>query len=203
MKKHTFKVAVLAAASFGWISLAAAQGPEGGHMRHPGGPGGPGGPGFGPGPGDPGDPGGPPIEMIARHLGLSDEQKAQWKTIHEKARETGEPLMKAAGEAKDAFDKALNSESADANTIGQAAIAMRAAHQKVEAHHKATMDAAKAILTPEQLAKAEEMEKQRGGDGPGRPGFGPGGPGGPRGRGPQGDQGMPRRRGPGGPGGVN
>ncbi len=183
MKKHTFKVAVLAAASFGWISLAAAQGPEGGHMRRPGGPGGRG--------------RGGPIGMMADHLGLTDDQKDQWKAIHEKAREEGEPLMKAAGAAKEAFDKALNSDSADAATVGQAAIAMRNAHRKVEAHQKATLEAAKAILTPEQLAKFEEMEKQKRGPGPG--GFGPGGPGGPDGRGPEG---APFKRRPGGQGGL-
>lgn len=169
MKKQTFRLAALALASFGWISLAAAQGPEGGPMRHPGGPGGP---GFGPR-----GHGGPSARMMAEHLGLSDEQKAQWKAIHEKAREAGEPLMKAAGAAKEAFDKALQSDAADAATVGQAAIAMRNAHQAVEAHHKTTMEAAKAILTPEQLAKVEEMESHRQ-----RPGPDSAGPRGPQGQ---------------------
>ncbi len=177
MKKQTLTVAMLAAASFGWISLAAAQGPEGGHMRHPGGPGGP---GFGPG-----GPGGPRMGMMAEHLGLSDDQKAQWKAIHEKERATAEPLMKAVGEAKAAFDQALESETADAATVGQAAIAMRNAHRKMEAQHHATFEAVKAILTPEQLAKLEEMETHM--RRPGPDGHG-------RGR-PQGE-GMHKRRGP-------
>src|SRR5436190_23428383 len=89
MKKKTIATAIAVAASFGWLSVAAAQGPEGGPMRRHGGPGGP---GFGPGgPGRPG--GGPPIEMVAEELGLSDDQRTQWKAIHEKARETGETLM--------------------------------------------------------------------------------------------------------------
>ena len=121
--------------------------------------------------------------MIAEHLGLSDEQKAQWKSIHEKARETGEPLMKAAGAAKEAFDKALEADNADPATIGQAAIAMRNAHRSLEAHHKATMDAAKAILTPEQAAKLDDMQKHMM--------RGPGGPNGPQG------QGMRKRQGTG------
>jgi Spy/CpxP family protein refolding chaperone len=169
MKKQTLTVATLAVATFGWIVAAAAQGPDGGHMRRPGGP------GFGPG-----GPAGPPREMMVEHLGLSDEQKAQWKAIHEKARQEGEPLMKAAGEAREAFDKALESENADAAAIGQAAIAMRNARQQVEAHHKATMEAAKAILTPEQAAKFDEMQKHMM--------RGPGGPEGPRG--------MHKRQGP-------
>ncbi|MEO8502175.1 MAG: Spy/CpxP family protein refolding chaperone [Vicinamibacteria bacterium] len=166
MKKTMLTIATLAVATLGWIATAAAQGPDGGHMRRPGGPGGP---GFGPG-----GPGGPPIEMIAEHLGLNDDQKTQWKAIHQKARETGEPLMKAAGEAKEAFDKALEGENADPTAVGQAAIAMRNARKKIDAHHQATLDSVKAILTPEQLAKFEEMGKHRsGGPGMGKP-RGPG-----------------------------
>ncbi len=174
MKKQTLTVATLAIATFGWIAAAAAQGPAGGHMRHGGGP------GFGPG--GPGGPGGPPIEMIAERLGLSDEQKAEWKAIHEKAREAGQPLMKAAGASKEAFDKALEAENADAATVGQAAIAMKNARNQVEAHHKATMEAAKAILTPEQAAKFEQMQQRM------RRGPGPDGPQG---------AGMRKRQGPG------
>lgn len=171
MKKQTLTLTTIALATFGWVSLAAAQGPGGGHMRRGGGPGGPGGPGFGPE--GQGGPGRPRIGMVAEHLGLSDQQKEQWKIIHEKARETGEPLMKAAGEAKQAFDKALEAENAQAAAVGQAALAMRAAHNKVEAHRKATQEAVKAILTPEQLAKMEEFEKSRRGPG-GHRGFGRG-----------------------------
>lgn len=181
MKKQTLTFAALAVATFGWISVASAQGPGGGHMRRPGGPG-----GAGFGPGGPGGHDGPPIGMVARHLGLSDEQKEQWKAIHEKAREAGEPLMKATREAKAAFDKALDAENADANTVGRAALAMREAHKKVEAHHKATFEAVKAILTPEQLERLEEAKEQ----GPRRGrGFGPGGPGQP-----DGPEDRPRRR---------
>ena len=177
MKKQTLTFAALAVATFGWISVASAQGPGGGYRTRPDGPGGP---GFGPG--GPGGHGGPPIGMVARHLDLSDEQKEQWKAIHEKAREAGEPLMKAAREAKAAFDKALEAENADAGTVGQAALAMHEAHKKTKAHREATFESVKAILTPEQLAKLEEAGKQ----GPRRgKGFGrgaAGGPGGPEGR---------------------
>lgn len=194
MKKQTLTFAAFAVATLGWISVASAQGPGAqgpgaqgpgeGHMRRPGGPGGP---GFGPG--GPEGHEGPPIEMVARHLVLTDEQKEQWKAIHTGAREAGEPLMKAAGVAKQAFDKAMNAETADANALGQAALAMRDAHKKVEAHQKATFESVKAILTPEQLAKVEGMEKQGARRGPG---FGAGGPGGPGGAG--GQEGRPRKR---------
>ncbi len=171
MNKQTFKLAVLAAASFGWISLAAAQGPgpgHEGHMRH-GGPGG--GPGFEHGPGGPGGPG---MGMLIRRLDLSEEQQAQLKAIHEKERTAAEPLLKAAGEAREAFEKALEGDNPNPAAVGQAALNMRNAKRAVEAHHKATFEQVKSILNPEQLARLEEMEKR----GPRR------GPGGPHGQGP-------------------
>lgn len=178
MNARTIKIATIAIASLGWIASATAQGP-GQHMRRPG-PGGPGGPGFGPG--GPGGPGGPQMEMMAEHLGLSDEQKTQIKAIHEKTRETVEPLMKAAGDAHQAFDTALNAENADAAKVGQAALAMRSADRRIEAQHKAAMDSVKALLTPEQAAKLDEMQKHMRRPGPGGPQGGqrqrrPGGPG--------------------------
>ena len=171
MMKNAFKTVALAAVTFGWIAVAAAQPPDGGPRR---GPGHPGGPGFGPG--DRG-PGGPPIERIAEQLGLTEEQEEQWKTLHEKERESARPLIEAAENAREAFDKALNAENADATAVGNAALAMRAAGRKLEAHHKAAFESVKAILTPEQLAKLEEHEKRGrrpGPGGPGAPGFGAG-----------------------------
>ena len=170
MKKQLLTLAVIATTSLGFTSHAAAQGPDGAPPRHR--QGGPGGPGVGPG-----GPGGPPFEMIAEHLGLSDEQKAQARAIFEKQMAATKPLMKAAGDAAAAFEKALETDTPDAAAIGQAAIAMRNARRDVQTAHQAGFAEIKAILTPEQLAKVEAMEKQRGDH---RPGFGPGGPGGQR-----------------------
>ena len=148
MKKHTMTVAAMAVASLAWIPIAVAQGP-GGHMRRPGGT--------------------PYAGRVAERLELTDEQKAQWKTIHEKAREDGDSLMKAAAEARKAFDTALNAETANAAAVGEAALAMKTARDRVSDHRQQTQEAIKAILTPEQLAKFEEMEKRMRGhreDGP-------------------------------------
>jgi Spy/CpxP family protein refolding chaperone len=173
MKKQTLTVATLAIATLGWISTAAAQGnPGGGRPR------GPGGPGFGRGADGPG---GPPMGMLAERLGLSDEQKVQWKSIEESARTAAEPLMKAAGDARQAFEKALEADNTDPASIGQLAIAMKSARNQLEAQHKTTLDSLRAILTPEQAAKFDEMQKRM------RRGPGPDGPQG---------EGM-RRRGPG------
>jgi Spy/CpxP family protein refolding chaperone len=164
---------VLALALF--VAVAAAQ--DGPRMRRPG--------MAGPGPG-PGGPGGPPMAGLLHELDLSDEQREQVRAIHEKEREALKPVIEKADAARQAFDKALNAENADAQTVGQAALAMKAAQSQVEAAHKATLEQVKAILTPEQAARLEEIQKRRPRMGPAGA-FGPGGAGAPRRPRPDGD----------------
>src|SRR5262245_17631155 len=90
----------------------------------------------GPRPGDGPGMGPPSIEMLAERLGLTDDQVAQIKALHEKNQEANKAVFDAARKAHQAFDKALNADAADAATVGQLAIAMRAADKKVEAIHK-------------------------------------------------------------------
>jgi len=120
--------------------------------------------------------------MIARRLELTDDQKDQLKAHHERERESAKPLLEAAREARKAFDTALKAENADAATVGQAALAMRDARVKLEAHHKAAMEGVKAILTTEQFEKLQKMQQRRARRGHGfGPGPGPGGEAGPDG----------------------
>ena len=152
-------VAATAVAACPWAGLAQAQDPPApprGHEFGPGRPGGPGGPGIGP--------------RFAEELGLSDEQKAQLEALRTKQRETLRPLMESARQAHDAFQTALDADNADAAAIGQAALAMKAADNKLRAAHKAAFEEMKAILTPEQAAKLDQVQAQHKGPGPG--GFG-------------------------------
>ena len=158
-KSLLMMVAAAAVAAWPWAGLAQAQDPPApprGHEFGPGRPGGPGGPGIGP--------------RFAEELGLSDEQKAQLEALRTKQRETLRPLMESARQAHDAFQAALDADNADAAAIGQAALAMKAADNKLRAAHKAAFEEMKAILTPEQAAKLEQARAQHKGPGPG--GFG-------------------------------
>jgi Spy/CpxP family protein refolding chaperone len=158
-KSLLMMVAAAAVAAWPWAGLAQAQDPPApphGHEFGPGRPGGPGGPGIGP--------------RFAEELGLSDEQKAQLEALRTKQRETLRPLMESARQAHDAFQTALDAENADAAAIGQAALAMKAADNKLRAAHKAAFEEMKAILTPEQAAKLDQVQAQHKGPGPG--GFG-------------------------------
>jgi Spy/CpxP family protein refolding chaperone len=132
---------------------------------HAQGPGGPPGRAFGPH-------FGPDPSKLAELLGLTDEQQAQLKAMRDKNRETLRPLMESARQADRSFRKALEEENSEATAVGQAALAMHAARQKLQAAHEAALEEMKAILTPEQR---EKLEQTRARFGPGR-GRRPGGP---------------------------
>jgi Spy/CpxP family protein refolding chaperone len=158
-KSLLMMVAAGAVAALPWSGRAQAQDPPApphGREFGPGRPGITGGPGIGP--------------RFAEELGLSDEQKAQLEALRTKQRETLRPLMESARQAHDAFQTALDAENADAAAIGQAALAMKAADNKLRAAHKAAFEEMKAILTPEQAAKLDQVQAQHKGPGPG--GFG-------------------------------
>lgn len=144
---------------------------------HAQGPGGPPGRGF--------DPHfGPDRSRLAELLGLSDEQQAQLEALRDRNRETLRPLMETARQADHSFRVALEAEHPEVTAVGQAALAMYAARQRVQAAREAVFEEMKAILTPEQR---ERLEQERTHFGPGR-GRRPGGPGGESGpgRGPAG-----------------
>jgi Spy/CpxP family protein refolding chaperone len=109
-------------------------------------------------------------------LGLSEDQKAQWKSMQEKSRVSVKPLIESARQAHETFRNALEAPNPDALAVGQAALAAHAAEKSLHEAQQAAFEELKSILTPEQKEKLEE--------GRGR-GFGP-----PRGR-----DGGPRPRG--------
>ena len=147
-------VAAAALALGGWVAMAQAQGPgsPAPHERAWGG-------GFGGGP------------RFAEALGLSDDQKAQLQALRSKQRETIKPLMDAVRQSHDALGKTMEADSPDAATVGQAALALHAAEKKLRAAHEAAFEEMKAILTPEQQAKLEQMKEKGPRRGPGGPRF--------------------------------
>jgi Spy/CpxP family protein refolding chaperone len=118
-------------------------------------------------------PGGPGMRLL-EELGLSDEQKGQVQALHARQRETLRPLLESAHQAREAFHTALEADNADATTVGQAALAMKAADARLRAAHDAAREEMKALLTPDQRERLEKLEASRpehgGPRGFGRPG---------------------------------
>jgi Spy/CpxP family protein refolding chaperone len=123
----------------------------------------------GPGPGRSFGPDfGPDGHRLAELLGLSEEQQSQLKAMREKDREANKPLLEAARQAHQTFRDALEAESPDPTAVGEAALAMHAAEKKLGDARKAAFERMKSILTPDQIAKLEQM-RPMGGRPPGPP----------------------------------
>jgi protein CpxP len=139
------------------------------------------GPGFGgPPPGGPGmrGPGGPMGPMGFgpgfRELDLSEDQRAQLKSIAESHRDEFRAAGEKARVAHDAMQALVENETIDEAAIRAKAADVATAEADVMILNAKVRKESLAILTSEQQAKLKEMQANR---------PGPGGPGGPRKRG--------------------
>ena len=190
-KMLAVSITMLFIAAVGVVALTAQQGPpQGGGqgmMGRPGGPGGPGGRGpgmFGMGPGGRGPMGGLMIRGLGQ-LNLTDEQKTQIKAAMESHKDDFKAFAEKTMAAHVALQDAITADKVDEGAI-RARVAEAAAVEADAAVLRAQVHAQVfALLTPDQQAKARQLEANakkhmgpgagRGGRGGGRgPGRGPG-----------------------------
>ncbi len=136
------------------VTLAAGiptmAGPEG--ERRPGGP-----QGSGPG----GRDGGRHLHWLAEELGLTDEQEANWKALHEQNRTEMEPLRQEGRELREKLRASVEAPNPDPQAVGVATLALEQHRKAVEAAQKAFRERLSAVLTPEQKTKLEALKAQR------------------------------------------
>lgn len=97
---------------------------------------------------------------FAQELGLSDEQKEAAKQIHQEIWAKVEPIAEQHHKQFEEIHSLLDAGNANATEIGQKVIAAHATMKQVEALHEEGMERFKALLTEEQKAKLEELEKE-------------------------------------------
>lgn len=132
--------------------LAAAQ-PPGGHgqgygkdgFRHRG---------FGPGDRGPGE--------VAEFLGLSDEQEAAWKAVHEKSRDRMRPIFEEMHSVREELRAAVESESPDPTAVGQLFLQSHRLMEQVRELHEQTEQELVALLTEEQKVRYEAFREANG-----------------------------------------
>jgi len=142
--------------------------------------------GFGPPPGSnqngasvqPADGPGPMGGVLIDFLGLTEDQQAQWQSLHEATRATIEPLIEQQRTIREQIHTALESGSADATAIGELMIQEYGIGEQIRATHESLQTSLKALLTADQQVKFEAFlaAQKLLGRGPGGPGPGPGGP---------------------------
>lgn len=96
---------------------------------------------------------------FVHELDLNDEQKEAAKQIHEEIWAKAEPLMEQHRQQFEEIHTLLDAGNANPTEIGQKAIAAHASMKQVHALHEEGMERFKALLTEEQKAKLEELQK--------------------------------------------
>jgi Spy/CpxP family protein refolding chaperone len=99
-------------------------------------------------------------DRFVAELGLSDEQKEAAKQIHEEIWAKAEPLMEQHHQQMEEIHALLDAGNANAAEIGQKMITAHASRKQLEAAHEEGMERFKALLTEEQKAKLETLEKE-------------------------------------------
>ena len=99
------------------------------------------------------------MHAFAQKLELTDEQKESAKQIHEEIWTKAEPLMEQHRQQMEEVHKLLDAGNANATEIGQKMIAAHATRKQIGALHEEGMGRFKALLTEEQKARFEELEK--------------------------------------------
>jgi protein CpxP len=126
-----------------------------------GGPGGPGGPGGRRGPGGPGGEG----RMFA-HLNLTDDQKAQMKSLHEKAWADSKPYMEQLRAIHEQMRQLTESGQFNEDAVRALATRQAQAETELTVIRVRTQVAVFNLLTPEQKAKMKEMGERHHRQGP-------------------------------------
>jgi len=110
---------------------------------------------------------------LAEYLGLTDQQKASWRALHEQRREEMKPIFEEGRALRKRLREAVAAPSPDPTAVGEATLALEAHRQKVRAEHEAFRAKREGLLDPGQKEKLKAFEAARrtlGGGGDGRRG---------------------------------
>jgi Spy/CpxP family protein refolding chaperone len=115
-------------------------------------------------------------ERLADYLGLTEQQRAQWREMVAKHREEMKPLREEGRTLRQRAREAVDANESDAQ-VGEAVKALHAHREKIRAANETFEGQLKSMLTEEQLKKYDAFKAARsvrhGGGRRGPGGFGP------------------------------
>jgi periplasmic protein CpxP/Spy len=100
-------------------------------------------------------------QRITERLGLTEEQQATWKSLHEQHQKETAPLRQEGRELFKKLRESMDAENPDTTAVGTAALALKEHREKIRASRKAFHEQLLGVLTPEQKAKFEELRNSR------------------------------------------
>ncbi len=98
---------------------------------------------------------------LAEFLGLTDQQKADWRALHEQRREQMKPAMEEGRTLRKRLREAVEAASPDPKTVGETTLALEAHHKKMRAEREAFRQKLEATLDPAQKEKLKAFEAGR------------------------------------------
>ncbi|MBW4522635.1 MAG: periplasmic heavy metal sensor [Scytolyngbya sp. HA4215-MV1] len=101
-----------------------------------------------------------PVPPWARDLNLSAEQRSRLNTVHEQARQQGEPLQQKLMAAETQLQALLQS-NASIEQLRQQHRVVQQLRQQLDDNHFEALLGERQVLTPEQLAKVIQMFRNR------------------------------------------
>jgi len=102
-----------------------------------------------------------PMERMARYLELTEQQKEQARQLFEAQRPQMEALREKMRDNGERLRQAIESAAPDATLVGELTLEQHRLRGVGKAQREEMQKAFKALLTPEQLKKAEAMEAAR------------------------------------------
>jgi len=98
---------------------------------------------------------------LADYVGLTPEQREQWKALRKEHDKEAQPLRLEGRELHEKLRAALEADKADATAVGKAMLALKDHREKVKASQEAFRARLRAQLSPEQAQKLEALEAAR------------------------------------------
>jgi Spy/CpxP family protein refolding chaperone len=92
-------------------------------------------------------------ERMAEYLGLNEEQRATWKSLHEQHATEMQPLRQEGRELYQKLRATTEAPNPDPAAVGAATLALKQHREKMRAAEKAFEGQLTALLTPEQKTK--------------------------------------------------
>ena len=101
------------------------------------------------------------LQRIAKELQLTPQQQQQIKDIYVRNRPQGEPLRKQFMEERRALRTLIQADNVDETAIRAQVSKLAAVEADIAVHRAQIAKEIRAVLTPDQIARARELQEQR------------------------------------------
>jgi len=111
------------------------------------------------------------FQRMAEYLGLTEDQQATWKSLHEQEKAEMQPLMEEGRELHQRLRSAMDAQPPDPSAVGAATLALKQHREKVRASHEASEQRLRGVLNDDQKTRFDAFKASHRGAAGRRGGF--------------------------------